>query len=73
MNLLDALLRRLEEEQAEHAKRALAQPQNRDSFEYGRVAGIACGKSSSKFGRLTIARMTNFKEHNECLVRRLTA
>lgn len=43
MNLLDALLRRLEEEQAEHAKRALAQPQNRDSFEYGRVAGIYAG------------------------------
>ena len=43
MSLLDALLRRLEEEQAEHAKRALAQPQNRDSFEYGRVAGIYAG------------------------------
>jgi hypothetical protein len=43
VNLLDALLRRLEEEQAEHAKRALAQPQNRDSFEYGRVAGIYAG------------------------------
>jgi hypothetical protein len=43
VSLLDALLRRLEEEQAEHAKRALAQPQNRDSFEYGRVAGIYAG------------------------------
>ena len=43
MNLLDALLRRLEEEQAEHAKRALAQPQNRDSFEYGRMAGLYAG------------------------------
>jgi hypothetical protein len=43
VSLVDALLRRLEEEQSEHAKRALAQPQGRDSFEYGRMAGIYAG------------------------------
>ena len=43
MSFVDSLLRRLEEEQSEHAKRALAQPQGRDSFEYGRMAGLYAG------------------------------
>ena len=43
MSFVDGLLRRLEEEQSEHAKRALAQPQGRDSFEYGRMAGLYAG------------------------------
>jgi hypothetical protein len=37
------LLQRLETEQAQLAKEALAQPQGRDAFEYGRVVGMYAG------------------------------
>lgn len=43
MTVVDVLLRRLEAEQAEHAKGALTTAQNRDAFEYGRVVGIYAG------------------------------
>ena len=43
MRRIEPLLQRLETEQAQLAKEALAQPQNRDSFEYGRVVGMYAG------------------------------
>lgn len=45
---IEVLLRRLEEEQAELAKGALQQPQQRDGFEYGRVVGLYAGIEKAK-------------------------
>lgn len=45
---LELFLRRLEEEQANLAKAALQNPQNRDLFEYGRVVGIYSGLEQAK-------------------------
>lgn len=39
----DTLLRRLDAMMSECAQQALASPQGRDSFEYGRVSGIYGG------------------------------
>lgn len=46
---LDLFLKRLEEAQAELAKEALTKPQNRDAFEYGRVAGQYAGLEHAKW------------------------
>lgn len=43
MRRVHPLLQRLETEQALLAKEALAQPQSRDAFEYGRVVGMYAG------------------------------
>lgn len=39
----DALLKRIEQEMAACAQQALASPQGRDAFEYGRMAGLYAG------------------------------
>lgn len=41
--MIDALLKRIENEMAECAKEALSKPANRDAFEYGRMAGLYAG------------------------------
>ena len=43
MKQISPLLQRLKDEQAQLAAEALAQPQNRDAFEYGRVVGMYSG------------------------------
>ena len=43
MNFVETLLKRLETVQMEHAHAALASPQGRDDFEYGRMVGIYAG------------------------------
>lgn len=43
MRQIEPLLQRLKTEQALIAQEALAQPQHRDTFEYGRVVGIYAG------------------------------
>lgn len=48
MSIVDALLRRLDAEQADHARQALTTPQNRDAFEYGRMAGLYAGLEQAK-------------------------
>lgn len=45
---IDMLLRRLDEEQARLAHESLRQPQSRDAFEYGRVAGMYAGLQLAK-------------------------
>lgn len=45
---LNALLQRIGAEQAELAREALARPAARDSFEYGRVAGLHAGLELAK-------------------------
>ena len=45
---IETLLQRLEQSQADLARDALAQPQSRDTFEYGRVVGIYAGLELAK-------------------------
>ncbi len=45
---IEVLLQRLEQSQADLARDALAQPQGRDTFEYGRVVGIYAGLELAK-------------------------
>ena len=45
---IETLLQRLEQSQADLAREALAQPQSRDLFEYGRVVGMYSGLELSK-------------------------
>lgn len=46
--MIDPIVRRLEERQAELAKAALAQPAGRDDFEYGRVCGMYAGLEDAR-------------------------
>ena len=46
--MIDLLLRRLEEAQAELAQNTLRQPQGRDAFEYGRAVGLYAGLEHAK-------------------------
>lgn len=41
--MIDALLKRIENEMADCAQQALARPAERDAFEYGRMAGMYAG------------------------------
>lgn len=41
--MTDALLKRIDNEMALCAQRALASPQQRDAFEYGRMSGVYAG------------------------------
>lgn len=41
--MIDALLRKIDNEMAECAQTALARPAARDAFEYGRMSGIYAG------------------------------
>ena len=43
MNFVETLLKKLEEEQMKQAHAALASPQGRDDFEYGRMVGMYAG------------------------------
>jgi len=45
---IEVLLQRLEQSQANLARDALEQPQGRDLFEYGKVAGIYAGLELAK-------------------------
>jgi hypothetical protein len=45
---IETLLQRLEQSQADLAREALAQPQSRDTFEYGRVVGMYSGLELAK-------------------------
>jgi hypothetical protein len=45
---IEVLLQRLEQSQADLARDALAQPQGRDVFEYGRVVGMYAGLELAK-------------------------
>jgi hypothetical protein len=45
---IETLLQRLEQSQADLAREALAQPQSRDLFEYGRVVGMFSGLELAK-------------------------
>lgn len=45
---IETLLQRLEQSQADLARDALAQPQGRDTFEYGRVVGMYAGLELAK-------------------------
>lgn len=45
---IEVLLQRLEQSQADLARDALAQPQHRDTFEYGRVVGMYAGLELAK-------------------------
>lgn len=45
---IEVLLQRLEQSQADLARDALAQPQQRDMFEYGRVVGMYAGLELAK-------------------------
>lgn len=48
MNLVDVLLRRLEDEQARIAREALQQPQTPHEFAYGRAVGMYAGLEHAK-------------------------
>lgn len=48
MSFVEALLKALEEAQAKHAHQALAQPQGRDDFEYGRMCGLYAGLAHAR-------------------------
>lgn len=48
MMLVDALLRRLEDEQARLAREALQQPQNPIEFAYGKAVGMYAGLEHAK-------------------------
>jgi hypothetical protein len=43
VSFAETLLKKLEEEQVRQAHAALAQPQGRDDFEYGRMCGLYAG------------------------------
>ena len=45
---IETLLQRLEQSQADLAREALAQPQSRHLFEYGRVVGMYSGLELAK-------------------------
>ena len=45
---IETLLQRLEQSQADLARDALAQPQGRDTFQYGRVVGMYAGLELAK-------------------------
>jgi hypothetical protein len=55
-------LRRIETEMAECAQRALASPQRRDAFEYGRMAGIYGGLARSR--EIVLAMLDDEDEKN---------
>lgn len=48
MSFFDIILRRLEDRQTELAASALAAPQQRDAFEYGRMCGMYAGFEDAK-------------------------
>lgn len=48
MNVTDFLLRRYDDELRQLAEQALAQPQNRDAFEYGRMCGAYLGLTKAR-------------------------
>ena len=48
MSLVDSLLKKLEQEMTDIANKALAHPQNRDAFEYGRVCGLYGGLNHAR-------------------------
>lgn len=48
MTVIDTLLRRLEDEQAEHSKQALSMATNRTEFGYGQVVGMYAGLERAK-------------------------
>lgn len=58
----DALLTRIDQEMAACAHQALASPQGRDAFEYGRMAGLYAGLSRSR--ELVIAALDEDDEKN---------
>ena len=61
---IDALLRRLEEEQAQLAKAAMEQPQAHDLFSYGRAVGLYAGLEHAKTIVMTLLEERERKDFN---------
>ena len=62
--MINDLVRRLEERQAEFAKAALAMPAHRDAFEYGRACGLYAGLEDAKNLILNFVADKDAKDNN---------